>query len=95
MSVLSAKETLKNLKKKGFTDSIKRSDDHLWVEFWHNEDLIITTKISHGAKDLDDYLIKQMSRQCKIDKAQFMDLAKCPLSKEKYIELLKEKGLIK
>jgi hypothetical protein len=34
----------------------------------------IRTKISHGEKEIGDYLIGMMSRQCKISKANFQSL---------------------
>jgi hypothetical protein len=50
--------------------------------------------ISHSAKDLDDYLIKQMSVQCKLSKEEFKDLANCPLSQAQYIQILIDKEII-
>lgn len=94
MSVLDAKKTYKNLKKKGFTDSINKSGDHKYLDFFYNGKYVAHTKISHGSDDLGDFLIKQMSVQCKLTKSDFMDLANCPLSKEQYIEILKQNGLL-
>lgn len=55
--------------------------------------MILYTKISHGSKkDLDNYLIKQMSSQCKLSKQDFSDLVNCPLSAKNYIEKLKDLG---
>jgi len=95
MSVLDPKKTLKNLRKKGFVDSFNHSKDHKYLELFHNNKLVCYTKISHGNKDIGDPLIKQMSFQCKLDKDEFMDLAKCPMSEEEYIELLENKGYLK
>jgi hypothetical protein len=92
MAVIDAKKALTNLKKKGF---LEVTGDHKFLIFHYNGKEILHTKISHGAKDLDDYLIKRMALQCNLDKNDFKKLVECPLSKEKYIELLKEKGLIK
>jgi hypothetical protein len=36
----------------------------------------------------------QMSFQCKLNKNDFMDLCKCPLSKEAYLKKLEEMGLL-
>ena len=76
MSVLDPKKTYKNLKNKGFKDTLTKSNDH-------------------NCKDLGDYLIKQMSFQCCLDKNDFIDLANCPLSKEDYLDILGKKGLLK
>lgn len=96
MSVLDPNKTYKNLKKKGFIDSTNKSNDHKYIELWHEGKYILYTKISHGSKgEIGNYLIKQMSSQCKLDKKDFMDLANCPLSKDEYIKILKEKDLLK
>jgi hypothetical protein len=93
--VLDKNKALKNLQKKGFSVSKLKSVDHHYLEFYHNEILILYTKISHGSKkDLDNYLIKQMSDQCKLNKNEFAEFVNCTLSQEGYIEILTEKGYI-
>jgi predicted RNA binding protein YcfA (HicA-like mRNA interferase family) len=94
MAVLDAKKTYKNLLKKGFVDAPNRSDDHKYLELYHNDMLVLYTKISHGEKDLGDHLIKQMYAQCKLDKTQFLDLARCPMSQDAYFEMLRDGGWI-
>jgi hypothetical protein len=92
MAAIPTKTTLKNLKKKGFTES---KGDHHYLEFWYNGKLVLYTKISHGSeKDIGEPLIKLMRYQCKLDKKQFLDLARCPLSKAAYMELLKQQGFV-
>ena len=96
MAVIDSKKTYMNLKKKGFIDSINHSIDHKYLELYHEGKLVLYTKISHGSKkDLGDFLIKQMSIQCKLNKKELMDLANCPLSQEEYFKILENKGLIK
>jgi hypothetical protein len=91
--VLDKNKTYKNLKKKGFVDSINHSADHKYLEYFVDGRLILYTKISHGSvKDLEDYHIRQMSSQCKLTKQQFVDFANCPLSSEDYLKILTEKG---
>ena len=93
--VLDKKKALRNLKSKGFMIAVHKSIDHHYLEFYHNDLLILYTKISHGSKkDIDDYLIKQMSVQCKISKSEFAELVNCTLSQEQYTLLLIEKGFI-
>jgi hypothetical protein len=94
MSVLDPNKTYKNLKKKGFSDSTTKSVDHKRLEFHHEGKFVLSTKISHSNGDIDNYLIKQMSVQCKLDKDVFFDLAKCPLSQADYLEILAQKGLL-
>lgn len=93
--VLDKNKALKNLKNKGFVISSNKSVDHHYLEFYFNEILILYTKISHGSKkDIDDYLIKKMSEQCKLSKSDFAELVNCTLSHQGYIDILKEKGYI-
>lgn len=92
MAAISTKDTVKNLRKKGF---VEVAGDHRYLEYVHKGKVVLHTKVSHGSrKDIDDYLIKQMSYQCRLDKKEFLDLARCPLSKEGYFELLKKQGLV-
>lgn len=44
----------------------------------------IRTKTSHGGRDLDDYLLGQMAKQCKLNKKEFLDLVDCPLDQGTY-----------
>lgn len=93
--VLDKNKALKNLKNKGFSIAKHKSVDHHYLEFYHNDVLILYTKISHGSKkDLDDYLIKQMSEQCKLNKNEFSELVNCTLSQDGYADILAKKGFI-
>lgn len=93
--ILDKNKALKSLKKKGFVDANNRSLDHKYLEFFYEGKLILHTKVSHGSKgDLDNYLIKQMSSQCKLDKNDFADLVNCPLSAYQYLEKLQHQGLL-
>jgi DNA-binding transcriptional regulator YiaG len=93
--VLDKNKALKNLKKKGFSPANNKSVDHHYLEFYHNDVMILYTKISHGSKkDIDSYLIKQMSEQCKLSKTEFAELVNCTLSEKGYIDILIEKGII-
>lgn len=93
--VLDKNKALKNLKNKGFSIAKHKSVDHHYLELYHNDLLILHTKISHGSKkDLDAYLIKKMSDQCKLSKSDFAELVNCTLSQDNYIKILNEKGYI-
>ena len=92
---LNKKKAHKNLKKKGFTDSENRSGDHLYMDFIHEGKFALYTKISHGStKDIGKPLIAQMATQCKLSANEFKDLVNCPLSKERYVKILKEKNVL-
>jgi hypothetical protein len=95
MSVLNSKETYKNLKKKGFIDSMTKNIDHKDLEFYFNNKKICETKISHGGKsDIDIHIINKMSKQIFLNNQQFFDFTKCPLTKEDYLMILIEKDLL-
>jgi hypothetical protein len=94
MSVLDPRKTYRNLKKKGFSDSENKSADHKYLELFHKNKLVPHTKISHGNEDIRNPLIRMMSFQCYLSKSEFIDLANCPLTKEKYLEILESKGLL-
>src|SRR5690606_2352394 len=92
MAVLDPKDTRRNLKKKGFVDA---PGDHKRLEYYHNNRLVLHTKVSHGSKkQIDDYLIKHMSVQCQLDKKQFVNLARCPLSTDAYLKILADKRIL-
>ena len=52
------------------------------------------TKTSHTArmKDVPDPLLSEMAKQCKLTKAQFLDLVDCPMSRDGYETALRERG---
>jgi hypothetical protein len=91
MTALKGERTVRNLLNKGF---IRASGGHNYLELWVNGKYVLQTFCSHNGQDIDDYLIAKMKRQCHLQKDQFLDLANCPLSKEKYIEILIDSGVI-
>ena len=91
MPVLDAKKTYQNLLSKGF---IAAKGDHKYLEYYFNGKFIFHTKISHGEKELQDFHIGMMKRQCKLEKKEFLDLANCPLSAKEYFDILKKDGII-
>ncbi|MEW6235834.1 MAG: hypothetical protein AB1656_10645 [Candidatus Omnitrophota bacterium] len=56
----------------------------------------IHTYTSHGSKmnSLDDYLLNQMAKQCRLKNKQFLDLVDCSMDREGYEKILREKNLI-
>jgi predicted RNA binding protein YcfA (HicA-like mRNA interferase family) len=80
-----------SLLKKGFT---KEEGHHHYYEFWHNGKLIARTYSSHSGKDIDEYLISAMRKQCNMDKNFFLEFVKCSKSREDYLNLLIDQKLI-
>lgn len=54
----------------------------------------VRTYTSQGSGEIDDYLLGQMSKQCKVTKADFLQLVDCPLSQVGYEALLQQNGHI-
>lgn len=52
----------------------------------------IKTYTSRSGKTLDGYLLTQMAKQTKLKRSEFVDLVRCPLSREGYEAILVEKG---
>ena len=73
----------KSLLKKGFQAG---GGDHNYF-FFHStagQKTIVRTKTSHGAKEIDDNLLAQMAKQCKLTNKEFGLLVECPLSRDEY-----------
>lgn len=83
------------LKAKGF---IPKNDDHRRFTYWTQagKKSAIWTKTSHGTKYkvLGDSLISAMAAQCRLTKAQFLQLVDCPMSREQYEATLRTSGSI-
>ncbi len=80
------------LEKKGFQ---KRENDHTFFHLYvGGKKTIVFTKVSHGEKEIPDKLLGVMARQLKIKKKQFLDLIDCPLTEEKYLEILRQAGIV-
>lgn len=86
MGIIKTKDIKYSLQKKGFFEEI---GDHLFYFYYIDDKKTeIYTKISHGEKEIDDFLISKMSKQLRLSKTQFIDLIRCSLSKEEYKEIV-------
>lgn len=81
------------MKKKGFVEGINRAPHHIFLELYNQDRMILFTKVSHSG-DIHSRLISAMARQCHLSTKDFKDLARCPLSKERYLEKLGDLGLL-
>ncbi len=86
MATLKTRDIKASLKRKGFEP---REGDHEFLMYCVNgRRTRIYTKISHGKSEISDPLIGAMSKQVHLKKEEFIDLINCPLTKEKYLELM-------
>jgi predicted transcriptional regulator len=76
----------KSLLDKGF---IKTEGDHNYFIYYTQDGLktAVKTKTSHTKKmkDIPDNLLSQMAKQCRLNKAEFLNLVDCPLSQDNNI----------
>ena len=83
------------LRKKGF---VEQQGDHHYYTYYTSTGVRtgIFTKTSHTPhmKEIPDNLLSQMAGQCKLSTPEFCNLVDCPLSREAYEKLLKEKHFI-
>ena len=80
---------------KGFQQD--NNDHHFFVYFaTDGRKTRARTKTSHTAKmkDIPENLLSQMAKQCKVTRAQFLNLVDCPLDRQGYEEVLIERGEI-
>jgi hypothetical protein len=62
--------------------------------FRHDGTIIVRTKRSFGSGKLDGNIPHFIRQQMKLNDSQFQDLINCPLTRDGYIEILREKGHI-
>lgn len=82
-----------SLTKKGFV--AENGDHKFYTLYCDGKKTQIYTKVSHGKTEVGEPLIGKMAKQVRLSKLQFADLINCPLSKEEYMQMMKEQGYIK
>jgi predicted RNA binding protein YcfA (HicA-like mRNA interferase family) len=83
-----------SLKNKGFEQ--KDGNHHFFVYVTiAGQKTTVRTKTSHTpkTKDIPDNLLAQMGKQCQLSQSGFSRLVDCPLSRESYEDILKNKGI--
>lgn len=86
-------EVEKSLESKGF--SRPRGRDHNYFQYYSKsgKKTMVFTKTSHGAREIDDSLLGQMAKQCRLSRSDFDRLIDCPLDRDAYESKLIEQGL--
>jgi predicted RNA binding protein YcfA (HicA-like mRNA interferase family) len=82
------------LKKKGFSDTKKTHHNYYAYKTMDGKTSSVYTYTSHSGKEIDDNILSQMAKQCKLSKFNFLKLIDCTLSQEEYELELKNKSLI-
>lgn len=79
-------------KKLGFEVDDSRRDIHAILRV--DGKVVVTTRRSHGAKGASGNIPHFIRQQMRLNEAQFAAAIACPLQRDAYIEILKEKGLV-
>lgn len=83
----------KALRKKGFKEYPTDHNSFVLLDS-EGKRTLIRTKTSHNKQNIDDYLIDKMRKQLHLSKNDFVNLIRCPLSKEAYFTMMKEGGYL-
>ncbi|SFV02326.1 hypothetical protein SAMN05421543_1213 [Alicyclobacillus macrosporangiidus] len=81
-----------SLQRKGFRKSNR--DHHYFVLYVDGKKTSVFTKTSHGMKEYDGLLLRNMARQLRLTIEQLYELIDCPLTLEDYIGILRDSGEI-
>jgi len=80
------------LERKGFEAANR---DHVFLFlFVDGRKTQVRTKISHGTKEYGDGLLSLMAKQLHLNMSELGELLDCPLSRESYVSLLMERGVL-
>lgn len=92
MNPRKSKDISAALLKKGFREG---KGDHHFYFFWiDNKRSSVRTKISHDNKEYGSSLLMLMAKQLHVSADELGALLDCPLTREKYIALLRERGIV-
>jgi len=89
LTTLKVKVVDTNLQKKGFVRN-EKSDHIRYILYVNGVKTVISTKISHGEKEIGDPLIAHMSNQLLLSKSDFVDLVSCKIDGEQYLAMVDE-----
>ena len=93
MKVRKVTDLVKVLKKKGFELNPEKNDHNFYFLIVDGKKTSINTFFSHGKSEYGNSLMTKIKRQLRFhDTKTAEDFFDCPLTKEKYIELLTEQG---
>ena len=83
------REVEQALRRKGFVQD-ERHHHMFFYRTLQGQFTAIRTRTSHSGKTLDNYLLKQMAKQCHLEAEDFLRLVDCPLSRVSYESLIVE-----
>lgn len=91
--MLDPRKVASSLKKKDFIED--KGKHHVYYYFSVDGKITsVKTYISHGAKEIDKYLVSRMSQQLHLPRNRFLDLIECPMSRDDFRQHLVARNLI-
>jgi hypothetical protein len=76
----------KLLNKFNFSPAQNRNTDHKWYELQIEGIPVISTKLSHGIRELSDDLLAMIARQLHVRKKFLVEMVNCTKSSSDYIQ---------
>ncbi|MFH0775202.1 MAG: hypothetical protein V2A53_06920 [bacterium] len=73
-------------------DLTLRKTGHIYGWLTVDDRKILRVHYSHGKGDIPEKVANKIRGQLKLSPLHFEDLVKCPLTREDYLEILKQKG---
>jgi hypothetical protein len=87
-------EVERSLLVKGFVGPEKVDHNYFTYHSLAGKKTRIFTKTSHGAREINDHILAQMAKQCKLTNKDFGRLIDCPLDRKSYEAKLVEQGYV-
>ncbi|WP_374259234.1 type II toxin-antitoxin system HicA family toxin [Aquabacterium sp.] len=84
----------RSLTAKGYVGPQKGDHNYFTYHSKAGKKTRVFTKTSHGAKEIDDNILSQMAKQCKLTNKEFGRLIDCPLDRDTYEGMLIAQGLV-
>jgi len=75
----------------GKLDFERKSGHHRIFRLYFDGALMARTYISHGQREVASFHIGQMARQMRLSRREFLDAVECPLEREEYYSLLRQR----
>ena len=75
---------------------IVRNNNDIYYDLYHDGERVLETKLSHQSRntDVNKSLVGSMAKQMGLSGKQFQDAMQCRLSRDDYMKVLAEKGLL-
>jgi hypothetical protein len=84
------KDIVSCLQKKGFRPADSSHHDRFVYHTMDGKVTKIRTYTSRSGKDVDDNILSQMAKQCKLTNKKFLEFLECSLSQQEFEEAVKE-----